>query len=173
MHRIRKSSLSGMSLIEVVAVIAVETVLLASAVGLIGRLLEAENSGRRELQTEMSAAALATQFRRDVNAAEQFSISLQKASSVIELELTPDTVAAYEIAAGHVQRIQRHEAKIVRREAYRLPRESTVSVQELAEGQRRMLRMTILFTSNEPSLVCDAVLARDRVASTPAEGSQP
>ncbi len=100
---------AGMSLIELVAVIGVQSVLLAMAVGLIARLLEGEQSGRKEVQAQIALDALAEQFRRDVNVAMDAEISQSGGgSTVFELELSPDRRATYEVHSGRRAAIRAH-----------------------------------------------------------------
>jgi hypothetical protein len=168
-----------MSLLEVVVVLGVQTILLATAVGLIGRLLQAEQAGRKDLQALMSVDALAVQFRRDANAASEASIVETKGTSAgIELALSADRRATYEVREGSVQRVERQAEEVLHREAYRLPRTWSVSFQELSERPRRMLRMTITVpgadetSPNSPRLTCDTALGRDRDMAMLAERSE-
>jgi hypothetical protein len=157
----------GTNLIELAVVISLETVLLATAVGLIGRLLEAEQAGRADLEAMMSLDGLEDQFRRDVNAAGSMSLPQNGTPLALKLQLGPDHLAAYEVHEGRVLRSEMREEKIVHREAYRLPRLWSVSFSELAEGPIRIVRLEIsrpqpdASPASAPRLACEAVLGRD------------
>jgi hypothetical protein len=175
MNMVRRRNHSGVTLLETVVVIGVQTVLLATAVALIGRLLEAERTGRENSQASMSIEALSRQFRHDVNTAREASIVETKGSPAgIQLQLSGGRITTYESQAGRVLRYQRRGEEVLHREAYRLPPSWGATFHELPgtgeppvlrpDGPPRMLRMTVA------DLNCDAVLGRDLDVAAPEEG---
>ena len=74
----------GITLIELLAVLAVSSVLLAIAIGLIQTLLRASGAARSDLEQQNSVARLADAFRRDVHAATAFHAGPAKDGNPVE-----------------------------------------------------------------------------------------
>ena len=152
----------GTNLIELVVVISLQTILLAAGVGLIGRMLEAEQSGRLSLETLRSIDALAEDFRRDVHQAADVSFPADKGS--IALNVGPERNVTYEKTGVRLTRVEREQNELRRTEAYRLPPSWQVGFVEIDEPRRVRLTLqdaTSGSSANRRSIRFEAVLGRD------------
>ena len=114
------------TLTEVVATMAVASIVLATVTGLLGSLLASERQGRDHLLHLMSLDRLSRQFRDDVHAANEIlpADDLDAANRSLRLKLHDGRVVAYRPHGASLVREEHRdgdEAAFARREAYRLP----------------------------------------------------
>ena len=125
----RPSTRRGHTLIELAVVIAINSVLMAVAVGLLGTLLRTEQTGQRHWNEISTHARVAAQFRADVAAARRASIVPGKKSvdvgmptaatpDVLRLEGPADRIVEFRGDGQYVRRVESRGTSIVRREAY-------------------------------------------------------
>ena len=155
----------GTNLIELVVVLSLQAVLLATGVGLIGRMLETEQAGRSGLETLHSIDSLSDQFRRDVHAASEVSLPQDEADS-ITLRLPSDVDVTYDIQNGRLTRSERTADKLAGEEAYRFPATWKARFNRIGHEPGQTIRLTISEeSSRQPSkkrsIVCEALLGRD------------
>lgn len=130
-RRERRSSRRGFTLIELAVVIAVNSVLMAVAVGLLGTLLRSERTAQQHWQQTGTPGRLAAKFRRDVAAAKTASVAPGKAAndplqpaaplSVLRLQITDGQFVEYFSDGQAIRRVERAEQAVARREAFIVP----------------------------------------------------
>lgn len=165
-----RPSRGGFTLIELAVVIAVNSVLMAVAVGLLGTLLRSERTAQQHWKQTGTPGRLAVEFRRDVAAAESASIVQGKAVADRQQPAVPENILTLQSAGGRVveyfndgqaiRRVERAEQAVVRREAFILPglAETTFDVPEESE----------IDAGDAPKLVTMTL----RLASAPGAGGK-
>lgn len=158
-----KQRRQGTNLIELVVVLSLQAVLLAAGVGLIGRMLQAEQTGRAGLEALHGIDALADQFRQDVHAARDVALAQDHASAVLQLPLGTVT---YEVKDGRMTRVEREGATLRHSQAYRLPTTWKFDFEKLEDPPQARICLTISAESADKpskrrSISCEALLGRD------------
>jgi type II secretory pathway component PulJ len=134
----------GISLIEMIAVITVGAVLMGVAMSLLVMLLKVERTGRAHVEQSAAVYALADQFRRDVRAADRAAAGESKgAAEIVGLYQGKTRVVRYESAGGDIQRVEKADGKMVRRESYALPSEWSATVDVESKARPEVVRMTL------------------------------
>jgi hypothetical protein len=115
----------GVSITEIVFVIASLSILLGLCAGLLHAVLRLDRSGRSHLVETATIGRLARQFRQDVHAASRAKPVGGEAADGpapgLELTLPEDRTVAYEASATALVRTQRKGPAVERREAYSIP----------------------------------------------------
>lgn len=130
----------GFSLVEVLVAIAVASLMLATAVGLLYALIEMDRTSREHLRLRTAAARLADRFRRDVHAAVRLTgppaaaEDGAEAAVAWELELPPDRAVEYRLEEDSLLRTERAEGEAVKREWFGLPPHAAASIR-ISAGQ--------------------------------------
>jgi len=162
---------SGYMLIELVAVIAASSALLAVATGVIYTLFEAEEASREQLNHAMTAGRLGDQFRRDVHAATGMTEARPSAQGqgppgwVFAL---PEERSIEYVADGEsMVRVERVKGKTVRREVFDLGRHWRASIARRPEEEAAVIGLRMEAdreSAGEPfsrTLVIEAMLSMD------------
>ncbi len=162
---------NGYALIELMAVLAVGSALLAIATGVIYTLFEAEEASRQHLSHSVTAGRLADQFRRDVHAAtgliEGGQTTQGQEPTVWVFAMSEERAIEYHADGESIERLERVKGKTQRREVFDLGPHWGASIGRRAEGETVVisLRMeTNRETAAEPfsrALVIEAVLSMD------------
>ena len=161
----------GYTLIEVLAVIAVSTVLMGIAIEVLYLLSRAESGGRKHAGQAAIVARLADQFRGDVHAALHPTAAENAEKNQWQFTLA-DRTATYRALPGEVQRYEQIAGKTTRRESYVLPADSTAEI--LVRADPAPATASLVITLPGPAseigrdIRIDAVFSRDhRFAKLP------
>ena len=140
------SATRGVTLIEMTVVLAVSSVMLAIAIGLIQTLLRASGGATRDLEQQNSVARLADAFRRDVHAATAFHPGEAKDGNPIEFsfDLGAGRVATYRVEPGSLARTVRAGETLKSQESFVLPGETAVSVEMTPVGPANHLALSMV-----------------------------
>ena len=157
-------SRGGFTLIELAVVIAVNSVLMAVAVGLLATLLRSERTAQQHWEQTGTPGRLAAEFRRDVAAAENASIvrvkavddQPQPAAPLGVFLLSADgRIVEYFSDGQAIRRVERAEQAVARREAFIVPglAEAAFDVPENTASGRRaaptLVTMTLQLTGEQ------------------------
>ena len=136
----------GITLIELTAVLAVSSVMVAIAIGLIQTLLRASGAARNDLGQQNSVARLADAFRRDARAATAFRPGPAKDGNPIEFsfDLGAGRVATYRVERDSLERTVRAGETLQSQESFALPGETTVSVEMTPVGKANLVALSIV-----------------------------
>lgn len=162
----RRLSRDGFTLIELAVVIAVNSVLMAVAVGLLGTLLRSERTAQQHWEQTGTPGRLAAEFRRDVAAAETANVAPSKTSDNPSQSVAPLNVLRLQGAGGRVieyfsdgqaiRRVERAKNAVARREAFIMPGLAQVAFdlaeQESTVGRRAaptLVTMTLPLTGEQ------------------------
>lgn len=171
-------------MIELMAVIAVGTVILGVAVTLLYALLRTEGSARDLVRRGAVLSRLADQFRRDVHAA--IGGGNAEPAPGWQFELGPDWTVSYRIQPGMLVRTEHVDAAVRRQESFALPPGTTASIEIQADSQPTIATLLITPlteaspTANAPeasgqplgrTIRIDAVLAKDHCVTKRNEPS--
>ena len=131
----------GSTLVELMVYLGVSTVLLSMAIGLLHRVMFAEQRIRKNDDAQRSALRLGQQLRHDVRMARSADVSQSAATSRLELTLPAAERISYEITDGHVVRIETLPSSndAVRRESYDLGEETICEFQQTNDPPRRIV----------------------------------
>jgi prepilin-type N-terminal cleavage/methylation domain-containing protein len=166
----------AVTLIEMLVVIAVSTVLMGVAIGLLPLLRQAENSGRDHIDRTAAASRLADQFRRDIHAALRPVANEGGPKNQWHFALGADRTVAYRVLPGEVERVEQLAGKPVRRESYTLPPDCTVKI--VLPGGAAPAMATLSVASSGPSsqagceMRVEALLGMDHRFVKPSEGGK-
>ena len=158
-------------LIELLAVIAAGSAMLAVATGVIYTLFEAEQASRDQLNHALTTARLTDQFRRDVHAADgittaPLSVDDPHASGWV-FTLPDQRSVEYLVNDRSLVRVERAQGKTVRRESFQLGRHWQASIESRPEGETAVITLRMEADrrpSSEPfsrALVIESVLSMD------------
>ncbi|MCX7428245.1 MAG: type II secretion system protein, partial [Planctomycetia bacterium] len=141
----------GITLIELLAVLAVSSVMLAIAIGLIQTLLRASGVARSDLEEQNSVARLADAFRRDIHAATAFRAGPAKDGNPVEwtFDLGSGRAATYRVESGSLARTVLAGETLESQESFALPGETAVSVEMMPVGKANMVVLSTV--SRAPS----------------------
>jgi len=164
------STRRGLTIIELVATMAVGSVLLGLAIALLCALMHAGSTAREQMEQHVAISRLADQFRRDVRAAERLAAlpaAGQKSPQGWQLQLDDGRVVQYRPEPGHLLRSEIADGKPQQQERYRLPGGTAVSVQprETTSGIVSLRIASAGKSSDGPgfaTLEIEATLAKDR-----------
>ncbi len=162
---------SGYMLIELVAVIAASSALLAIATGVIYTLFEAEEASREQLNHAVTAGRLADQFRRDVHAATGLTDGGQTAQgqgpTVWGFAMSEERAIEYHADGESIERLERVKGKTQRREVFDLGPHWQASIGRREEGETILISLR-MEADREPvaepfsrAWVVEAVLSMD------------
>ena len=160
----------GFSLIEMVTVMATGAALTAVAVGLLYVLMRLQDKAHEEAAQQTALGQLAEQFRRDVRAAGEFTSRAagDDSPATWELSLEAGRVVEYRVDDRSLDRVERAEEGVVRRESFALPDGAAVSIERAGGADSNLLSLRIdadLLAPKRPSwrsFQVDALLAKDR-----------
>jgi hypothetical protein len=162
---------------------AVSATVLAVAVGLLYALMRVERIGRDSIWHAAVLSRLADQFRRDVHTAD--GLNRQEDLPGWRLEIAPDRSVDYRLHAGRIDRVERVDGTVQRRESFVLPPGMSASIEtSQTEGQSTVVRLRVVPAEKrlpsetiaesagpigQQTIEIDAVLARDRRFEKPLE----
>ncbi len=133
----------GFSLIEMLAVLAVGSVLMAVAAGLLHTLMAIQQSGYHQFKDRRALDRLARQFREDVHAATAIEPQADgKNSPGWKLPLGTNLSVEYRVAPDGVHRIELEAKRTVRRELYELAEGSHVDMS--LGGDKRLATLRVI-----------------------------
>jgi prepilin-type N-terminal cleavage/methylation domain-containing protein len=139
----------GWTLIEVVAAIAVGSVIMGLGIALLHLLLRLDRETREDLRARAALARLAEQFRDDAHGAVG-PASTPPHPGPWRFPLRGDRVAEYVQEADGLTRVERAGNEDQRRESYRLPAGTAVSVEVEESKSGRMAVLRIVPGDKEP-----------------------
>lgn len=160
------------TLIEIVAVLAVTSVLLAIAVGLLHALFQFQEGGRERLRQRVAMDRLAQQFREDVHAARGLT-----GEGVGRLQLAGGRTIQYWVESDALARSEREGDKPVSREGFPLPPGAKVEVKVREDKGAAMASLRITAGGEPPGsgappvLLVEGVLGLDHRFTAPAAGA--
>ena len=162
----------GVSLIEMLVVIAVSTVLLGVAVSVLNLLMRAERSGREHVNRTATVARLADQFRSDVRAALRPIAADGTAKNQWQFVLTTDRAVTYRALPKEIERREQIGGKLVRQESYVLPADCSAEIIVHTDSAPATASLVIapsgLASSARREIRMDATLGADhRFAKSP------
>jgi prepilin-type N-terminal cleavage/methylation domain-containing protein len=113
----------GVSLVEMLVVIAVTTVITTLGATMIVALMRSEGDGARALARTTNLARLARDFRRDVRAGTDIQIRAEDAEQPAEMivRVAADTAIIYRVQEDAVVRLERRDGENAGVETYALP----------------------------------------------------
>jgi len=171
----RRLRLAGVSLIEMVLIIASITVVLSVCGTFLHLLVKLDRGGRNAMRDTQAVARLAQQFRGDVRAASAAKVVAPDEKSPGRLELTTEgrPTVTYPVESGSLLRTESDGAKVHRREAYLVENLASPRFERLSDD-RLVLTMPRKADAAGPSLRpgyrVEALLGKDRRLETPAKG---
>ena len=160
----------GHTLVEMIAAMAAGAVLSAVAIALIVILLRSAGVARDHIRKSAVESRLAEQFRRDVHAAD--SIDIEDSGLAWTLTLGPKHTVDYRIDANWLERSEKGDPDIARRETYVLPPDHTATLQM---PEPPIVTLSIVPTSttidakSRSSVRFDAIMAADRRYGEPPD----
>lgn len=152
------------TLIEMIVAITVAATLTGIAMCLLLVMFRSEQKGRTQLAQAESLARLADQFREDIHAAVAGPAEHNDRRQW-QFNLDGNRIVQYTFADDVLARQQRSDSKLVQRESFRLPKDSSVAISVDRATSPPLVSLTI-----EPADVSlrpghpfrfDAVLGRD------------
>jgi type II secretory pathway pseudopilin PulG len=182
----------GMTIVELLVVIAVQSALLALMAGLFAVLYQADRHGRAQIEAATWLEALGDAFRRDVRAAtprgasSADSVAPPKGATggesaaaaatpaLLVLELPDGRTVRYTIETGGVARVESRGQQTLRRELFRLPAGARATVESAEDAGMPLVRL-VVESQRKPSSAppvrwqFDAMLSRDRRIAPNAE----
>jgi len=167
----------GFSLIELSASLAVGSVLMVLAMGMVHRTMRVESVARLNARFERTAARLSRQFRLDVHRAQSISIDNQQTNTpVLQLLLPNQHPISYSVETGDVLREQQQGADQTHRDRFSLPDNYTVQFATLTGPPRAVLALDhdtkLVGISPQVKLHVEAVVGYFLRLSQPEEASQ-
>lgn len=158
------------TLIEMLVAISIGAVLMSIAISLLMALSGAEQGGRTNVEHNKAIERLTAQFRRDVHAAEDVVID-GASPKEWKIKLTRDEVAQYAVKGNALSREERMGAKVIRRESYKLPKESTAAIVIDRTANPPVASLTLVpndaSAKSDGEIRIDAALGRDRRFAEP------
>jgi prepilin-type N-terminal cleavage/methylation domain-containing protein len=153
------------TLIEMLVTVSIGAVLMSIAISLLMALSEAEQGGRTHVEQNRAIQRLADQFRRDAHAAEDVVVD-GSSPKEWQLKLTGNEVARYAVKGDDLAREERTGTKVIRRESYQLPKDSTAAIAVDRVANPPIVSLTLVpndaSTQSDREIRIDAVLGRDR-----------
>lgn len=173
----------GHSLPEVLVVVTVASSLVVAAVGLIYAMTRFQQGDAEQARFEAGLEVLADQFRDDVHAATRWKPMAPAAPGqgkpqAWEFRLGSGRRVEYRVEERRLMRLELDKDKldkdkVVRREAFRLPRDAAVSIEAAEPGAPRLVGLRIVSGAGAPGRgpLCpvhvDALLAMDHRFAPP------
>ncbi|MFV2067193.1 MAG: Tfp pilus assembly protein FimT/FimU [Pirellulales bacterium] len=175
---IARARRGGWNLVELLVVLAILSVLLG-AVGIVAqRTMRYGNQLADRANRQASLARLARQFRRDVHASQQVTMSSlgNAPSDVATLRcLAADgTVFDYQMRRGRMVRIERRDDRRIGHETFDVPHGSVMQLEVSGDAPRRLASLRIAWpaepvarrgdkiqTPRDQRLVIEALIARN------------
>ena len=170
----RRAYPAGVSLIEMVLLIASITVILSACGTFLHLLMKLDRAGRDAMRDSNSVARLARQFRGDVRAAAAAKVVEPEADRPGRLELTTEgrPTVTYRVESGSLLRTESDGAKVYRREAYLVEHLDPPRFESVAGGRLVLTlprRADAAGPTLRPGYRVEALLAKDRRPETAAK----
>jgi hypothetical protein len=127
---------AGFTLIELTVTMGAGGTLMFLAIGLVHQTMSLSSIGRERCDHQRTTTRLASQFRRDVHRAQQYSV---ESPSSVQLVLPGDGVVSYQAEDNHLIRLQPLDDGTTRREVFRLEERSSVTLESLQDPTRAVL----------------------------------
>ena len=159
----------GYALTEMLVTIAVGSVLLGIASGLLVLLMSVEQNSRDGLRQQVTLANLATQFRRDAGGCTRFA----EGSPGWRFEQPEGTVVQYRVQGTSLIRVLMQDGVAREQEAYQLPDDAQVSLELSTARGPAIVRLLMAAPQGKPTrgppraVEIDAALGADRALLTP------
>ncbi|NOY41099.1 MAG: prepilin-type N-terminal cleavage/methylation domain-containing protein [Planctomycetes bacterium] len=128
------------TLVEMSVSIAVGSVLMGLALGMVHRTMRAESTARINAQVERTAARLSRQFRHDLHQAQSISLDNQQNDTPsLRLVLSDQRPITYQIDKSSILREQQQSDEQTHREIFLFPDDYSLLFGELGEPSRVVL----------------------------------
>ncbi len=170
----------GYALVEMLVVIAVGSVLLGIASGLLVLLMGVEQASRELLRQEVALASLADQFRRDVWGSTRLLPADGKTNSPgWRFEAAEGTVVQYRVQGTSLIRAVLDGGVAREQEAYQLPGDAQVAIEPPAVRGPAIVSLLITTPQGKPgrgspcAVEVDAALGADRTLLETAAARTP
>jgi prepilin-type N-terminal cleavage/methylation domain-containing protein len=159
----------GYALTELLVVIAVGSVLLGIACGLVVLLLGIEQSSRESLRQQVALADLARQFRRDVRNGARLlpPDGKPQAASAWRIAAAEGAVIQYRVEGSSLIRALLHGGVVREQQAYQLPEDAQVAIDVSAARGPAIVSLSITTPQGKPirgspcAVEIDAALGAD------------
>ncbi|NUQ66622.1 MAG: hypothetical protein HUU20_29520 [Pirellulales bacterium] len=132
------ASRRAVTLVELLAVMAVGSAVVGVAVAMLHTVLRAEAVARQRLQTRAAVSHLARQFRSDAHAASRLTAVGQDqpvGGPQWQFQLGPDRRVRYALEIDRLLREESIAGQIRKREAFMLPEETDLAIEPPSDGQ--------------------------------------
>ena len=167
-----KKTRRGFTLIEVLTSMAIGSMIVGIAVGLLYLLLEMERTGRDQLRGRTTVNRLADRFREDVHAATRLTAldapgADGRSPPGWQLQLPGDEVVVYRLEEGELLCVASVDGTLRQQEAFPLAEGAAVSIEQSAGRDAPLVSLRITCRSRPPAEtaflgVCiEAILAKD------------
>lgn len=178
--RMRKQD--GYSLVELVTALAVGSVLVAVAVGLLHALFRVQRDGLQQACQALVLDRLAGQFRQDIHAATRAAAvgpaarAAGKPLDPWELQMPGDRRVQYRTEQGGLVRLERQAGRLLSQERFQLPEGTKAEISLPQQPGAGLARLRIARADapwagrGPPLLVAEAVLGLDYRFGPAAEG---
>lgn len=164
----------GYTLMEMLVVIALGTVLLGVAVGVLHLLMRTQHSGRESVYQTETVARLAEQFRSDARAALRPIAAEGEPKDRWRFALAADRTVTYRLRPGEIERREQIAAKQVRQESYTLPRNYLAEITVRTDATPAMASLVLapsgLASPAGREIRIDAALGADHRFAKSSEG---
>jgi len=168
----------GHTLTEILVVVTVASSVVVAAVGLIHAMTRFQQGDAEQARFEAGLEVLADQFRDDVHAATRWKPMASAAPGQgkpqgWELRLGAGRRVEYRVGERRLVRLELDKDKVVRREAFWLPRDVAVSIEAAEPDAPRLVGLRIVSGPGAPArsplwpVHVDAVLAMDHRFAPP------
>jgi type II secretory pathway pseudopilin PulG len=163
-------------LVEMIVAMAVATMLLGMAVGLLGTLLRLEDATRARARATEVLAELARQFRSDAHAA--VAAVSGRDGTAVALKLPGEHNIRYDVAAGEVIRREEGGPAAAREDSFRLPPSASarLDVSRVSSAPRRSHDVASLAIHSPGAaglaLRIEAAVARDHRFEKPKKSNE-
>lgn len=166
-RRTTRTHRHGHTLVELLAVVSINSVLMALAVWLLGTLLRADSRGQHHFERSSAIVRLADRLRSDVAASRGATIvpseqSQPSLSNALRLQGEADQTIEFSRDGDRVRRAEYQGTNVVRREAYTL---ADLSEARFVVSESRLVSVRLNFGQNanvaHGDWQIDAQLGRD------------
>lgn len=131
---------SGITLLELVGVFAIGSLILAISTNVIVNMLRMENQTREQVVQVESVSRLTDQFRQDIRDAREVQLSDPLSNRLLINHETEQQIE-YALEGRSLVRTEKRGDERIRREGFRLPRDTRVIWERVENNGRTYFRM--------------------------------
>lgn len=128
----------GKTLIEMLLLISVLSVILATTAATLIALMKTDRQLRRDLDQQTTLARLGEKFRADAHSAASCQLG-----AACDLTLPDGRVVRYEVRSGQVVREVRQGEQVQHRDTFYLPETAAITFHQPAESESRLVQLRI------------------------------